>query len=152
MTMLQMAHVDKHHYKVPPYPTMQKHESISSRDSRGTGDPARARCPSIGFRNLAMRLSKLTCMRGGRDSSGQCETAHPSTRHLILQNLRSQLINHSPTSPPSLSNCHIDSPSTTTTSTYRSPLASHLDPPHTHTHTILPVFPHTQTTDLMWNG
>ena len=40
------THADEHHYKVPSYPTVQEHESISSRDSHGTGDPRRVRCPS----------------------------------------------------------------------------------------------------------
>ena len=43
------THADEHHYKVPSYPTVQEHESISSRDSHGTGDPRRVRCPSIGL-------------------------------------------------------------------------------------------------------
>ena len=43
------THADEHHYKVPSYPTVQEHESISSRDSHGTGGPTRVRCPSIGL-------------------------------------------------------------------------------------------------------
>ena len=43
------THADEHHDKVSSHPTVQGYGSISSRDSHGTGDPRRARCPSIGL-------------------------------------------------------------------------------------------------------
>ena len=43
------THADEHHYKVPSHPTVQGHDSISSRESHGTGGPRRVRCPSIGL-------------------------------------------------------------------------------------------------------